>query len=118
MLDDYVEAQVHGGVVLGADVAAVVVDPSFRRTRFEELLRSVAADFRWGPGFRLPATEFPAELRGPEVPPLALEVAERYGTPVLTAEVIGRAAREPGNTADRLQLIKYLWHILVLRGSA
>jgi hypothetical protein len=48
------------------------------------------------------------------VPPLALAVAERYRTPVLDAEVIGRAAREPGAP---LQLIKYLWHILVLRGE-
>ena len=31
----------------------------------------------------------------------------------LDAEVIGRAAREPGAP---LQLIKYLWHILVLLG--
>jgi hypothetical protein len=116
-MDDYVETQVHGGLTLGADVSAVVVDPSFRRTRFEGLLAALGPPVRWSPGFRLPAAEFPADLRGPEVPGLAAAVAERYGTPVLDAEVIGRAAREPGNSAGRLQLIKYLWHILVLRGE-
>jgi hypothetical protein len=116
-LDDYVEAQVHGGLALGADVAAVVVDPSFRGTRFAPLLRTVGAVFRWSPGFRLPAADFPADLRGPSVPPLAREIADRYGVEVLDAAVIGRAARERGNTPERLQLIKYLWHVLVLLGA-
>jgi hypothetical protein len=116
-LDDYVEAQIHGGLTLGADVAAAVVDPSFRGTRFEELLRGLSVAFRWAPGFRLAASQFPADLRGPEAPRLAVEIAERYGRPVLDAEVVGRAAREPGNTPERLQLIKYVWHILVLRGE-
>jgi hypothetical protein len=116
-LDWYVEAQVHGGLTLGADVAAVVVDPSFRGTRFEALLRAAVGAVRWSPGFRLAAAEFPADLRGPLVPPLAAEIAGRYGVDVLDAEVIGRAAREPGTTPERLQLIKYLWHILVLLGA-
>jgi uncharacterized protein DUF3626 len=60
------------------------------------------------------------------VPPLASFVASRYQVALLDAEVIGRAARsvvrEPaewssfGAPAEVLQLIKYLWHILVLRG--
>lgn len=113
-LDDYVEAQIHGGLGLGGDVAAVVVDPSFRGTRYERLLTATGLPLRWSPGFRLAAADFPAQLRGPEVPPLARQVAARYGRPVLDAEVIGRAAREPGAP---LQLIKYLWHILVILGE-
>lgn len=112
-MDHYVEAQIHGGVVLSEDVAAVVADPSFAGTRFEPLLRSLCGTLTWSPGFRLAPAGYPAELRGPEVPPLAAAVAARYGVAELTAEVVGRAAREPG--AD-LQLVKYLWHILVLRG--
>ena len=112
-LDDYVEAQVHGGLDVGADVAAVVADPSFRGTRYESLLRTLHGVLTWSPGFRLSPAEFPAELRGPEVPPLASAIAGRYQVAELDAEVIGRAAREPGAP---LQLIKYLWHILVLLG--
>ncbi len=112
-MDDYVEAQVHGGVTLATDVAAVVADPSFRGTPYESLLRATGVPLSWSPGFALPAADFPAELRGPQVPPLAARVAARYGRPVLDAEVIGRAAAEPGAP---LQLLKYLWHILVILG--
>jgi hypothetical protein len=112
-LDDYVEAQVHGGLTLGGDVTAVVADPSFRGTGYEPLLRALAPRLRWSPGFVLEPAAFPAGLRGPQVPPLAARVAARYGVRVLDAEVIGRAAREEGSD---LQLIKYLWHILVLLG--
>ncbi|MDI6105054.1 DUF3626 domain-containing protein [Actinoplanes sp. NEAU-A12] len=111
-LDDYVEAQIHDGVTVAADAAAVVADPSFRGTPTEAALRSLGVEVRWHRGFRLPAAEFPADLRGEQVPPLAREIAARYGQPVLDAEIIGRAARD----GDHPQLVKYLWHILVIRG--
>ena len=126
-LDDYVEAQIHGGLRLAQDVTAVVADASFRRTRFEPLLGRLGPPLSWSPTFRLKAGEFPADLRGPSVPPLAAAIASRYGVALLDAEVIGRAARsvvrDPGAwssfgyPAEVLQLIKYLWHILVLRGD-
>ncbi|XVU30274.1 DUF3626 domain-containing protein [Actinoplanes sp. CA-054009] len=119
-LDDYVEAQIHGGLTLAADVTAVVLDPSFRGTPVEAHLRSTGRPVRWSPGFQLPAADFPADLRGPEVPPLAAAVAARFGRDVLDAEVIGRAARDKspfGPRAEVLQLLKYVWHILVLRGA-
>ncbi|MBL7257860.1 DUF3626 domain-containing protein [Paractinoplanes lichenicola] len=121
-MDHYVEAQVHGGVTLSEHVTAVVADPSFRRTPVEPLLRSLAPELRWSPGFVLPAAEFPDELRGPEVPPLARAVATHYGLDVLDAAAVGRATREPGTwssfgtPAEVLQLLKKVWHILVLRG--
>jgi len=112
-LDNYVEAQIHGGLTLSEDVVAVVADPSFRGTPYEAHLAALSETLLWSPGFTLAPAGFPAGLRGPEVPPLAVEVADRYGVESLDAEVIGRAAREPGAP---LQLIKYLWHILVLLG--
>ena len=125
-LDGYVEAQIHGGLDLRADVAAAVADPSFRGTPVEGALSALGVAVRWHQGFRLPASAFSAQLRGPGVPPLAAYIAERFGAPVLDAEVIGRAARavvrDPlgwagfGAGAQVLQHIKYLWHILVLQG--
>jgi hypothetical protein len=112
-LDDYVEAQIHGGLTLSDDVRAVVADPSFRGTPYEAHLASLTGSVTWAPGCTLRPAEFPAGLRGPEVPPLAERIAERYGVAELDAAVLGRAAREPGAP---LQLIKYLWHILVLLG--
>lgn len=111
-LDDYVEAQIHDGVTVGTDVAAVVADPSFRGTPTEAALHTLGVDVRWHRGFRLPATDFPAGLRGAEIPPLAREIAARYREPVLDAEILGRAARD----GDHPQLVKYLWHILVVLG--
>lgn len=126
-LDDYVEAQIHGGLRLPEDVTAVVADASFDGTRFAPLLARLGPALRWSPSFRLAPDRFPAGLRGPQVPPLAEFVASRYRVAVLDAEVIGRAARSVvrhppewaafGEPAEVLQLIKYLWHILVLRGE-
>ena len=122
-MDDYVEAQVHGGLTLATDVTAVVADPSFRGTPVEAQLRSLGPELRWAPGFVLAAADYPADLRGPEVPPLAAAVAARYGRQVIDAELVGRATREPaawasfGDPAEVLQLLKYVWHILVLRGE-
>ncbi|WP_229074850.1 DUF3626 domain-containing protein [Actinoplanes sp. DH11] len=111
-LDDYVEAQVHGGLTLRHHVEAVVADPCFRGTPTETHLHAMGVPVRWHAGFTLPAAEFPVLLRGPDTPALAKELADRYRRPVLDAEVLGRAARDGADT----QLVKYLWHILVLLG--
>jgi hypothetical protein len=125
-LDDYVEAQVHGGISLAADVEAVVADPSFRGTPTGDVLAGLAGELRWHPGFALGAREFPAQLRGPAAPVLAAHLASRYGTDVIDVALVGRAARAVvrsparwagfGAQAEVLQQLKYIWHILVLLG--
>lgn len=127
-MDDYVEAQVHGGLPLGEGVTAVVADPSFRGTPTGALLAELAPALEWHPGFVLGPDQFPAELRGPVAPVLAAFVASRYAADRVDAALVGRAAqsalREPadwarfGPTPEVLQQLKYLWHILVLRGRA
>jgi hypothetical protein len=69
------------------------------------------APLRFHPGFVLPAAEFPADLRGPE----AAVLARALGPELIDAAVIGHAARDVTDPQTR-QLLKYLWHILVLRG--
>ena len=108
-LDDYVEAQIHGGLALSADVEAVVADPSFIGTPTADLLAAVAP-LHWHPGFVLPAGDFPDDLRGPD----AARLARALGPALIDAAMLGAAAR--GASAEKLQLLKYLWHILVLRG--
>ncbi|AGM08412.1 DUF3626 domain-containing protein [Amycolatopsis keratiniphila] len=44
LLDDYIEAHVHGPVDLAKDVEALVLDPSHRGAEFVELGRSLAED--------------------------------------------------------------------------
>jgi hypothetical protein len=126
VLDDYVEAQIHGGLDLPADVTAVVADPSFAGTPTAADLHALAPQLRWHPGFVLAPDEFPAELRGPVAPRLARHVAARYRADRIDAALVGRAAaavvRDPapwtgfGPPAEVLQQLKYLWHILVLLG--
>src|SRR5215216_6472722 len=53
-LDDYVEAHVHGPLLLARDVEALVLDPCFRDTEVEELARRLPCPVEWHPGFRLP----------------------------------------------------------------
>ncbi|WP_240670015.1 DUF3626 domain-containing protein [Actinoplanes solisilvae] len=123
-LDDYVEAQIHGGLTLGEDVTAVVADPCFRGTPTEAHLRGLGVALRWAPGFVLPADEFPVDEKGRFVAPLIDAVASRYGHDLIDAALLGRATHEPatwagfGSPAEVLQILKYAWHVLVVRGVA
>jgi hypothetical protein len=123
VLDGYLEAQVHGELRLDRDVEAIVLDPSFRGTPAAALLGGLGRPVRWHYGFELRADEYGDEFRGPEVPPLARAVGERFGGGRLDAAVVGRAAaafiRHPeewrrfGEPDELLQYAKYLWHTLV-----
>ncbi|MCA9611974.1 MAG: DUF3626 domain-containing protein [Sandaracinus sp.] len=105
LLDDYVEAQVHGALRLAHDVEALVLDPCFSGTEVEALARRLPCAVEWHRGFRLPqaAIEGVAAYRGPEVAAL-LKTLARDG--VVTAREIGEAAR---NGHDP-QLVKKAWH--------
>jgi hypothetical protein len=129
-MDDYVEAQIHGGMQLSRDVLAVVADPSLCDTPTGVVLASLPAafglDLRWHTGFRLSPDRVPADLRSALSPVLAAHVCARYGADTLDAAVLGRAARSVvtapaewaafGDRAQVLQELKYLWHILVILG--
>jgi len=129
-LDDYIEAQVHGALTLQM-VEALIIDPSFTRSPvFEDMAQAASAygfEIVEHAGFVLEPEDVPGELRGAHIPEFARWVAERFaGGGGLDAETIGRAAvdivRHPeaweewGDQADVLQWVKYVWHILVLRG--
>ncbi|WP_431729642.1 DUF3626 domain-containing protein [Verrucosispora sp. TAA-831] len=131
-LDDYVEAQVHGPVTLSRDVCELVVDPSFRGTATGVTLASAADRYgfplRWHAGFALPVDRVDAGFRGPAIPPLAARVHAEFAGPgePVTAALIGRAAAsvvtdpdrwaDRGSSADTLQHLKQLWHVLVRFG--
>ncbi|MFY1615008.1 DUF3626 domain-containing protein [Micromonospora sp. WMMD736] len=133
-LDDYVETQVHGTLDLASDVEELVVDPSFAGTATGTTLEFVARRYgfslRWHPGFVLPVDEVDAEFRGPAIPVLAARLHREFGRPdaPVDAALIGRGAvslvTEPqrwadrGPTADTLQHLKQLWHVLVRFGTA
>jgi hypothetical protein len=126
-LDGYVEAQVHGGVDLAADVEAIVLDPSFFGTDTEVDLTAAAQrygfEIRWHCGSSLDAADVPSDFRGPTMPVLARRVARADG--VVDANAIGAAARrlrieQPLTRGDppegELQQLKYLWHTVLAFG--
>ncbi len=129
-MDEYVEAQVHGGVEIARDADELVADPSFRGTAvgtdLEALAVRCALVLRWHPGFALPAEEVPAGPRGPVMSVLARRLRALTGADVLTAAAIGTGARsvvqdphdwaDLGTAAECLQYLKLLWHVLVIAG--
>lgn len=128
-LDSFVEAQVHGPVLLELDVEELVADVSFRGTAVEEVLTKLAGTYglplRWHPGFCLRAEEFPDEFRGFGT----RRVAERVAVKGLV-DAAGLGAGENdyrmnpetwpgfGSTSETLTMFRRVWHVLVLHGRA
>lgn len=126
-LDHYIEAQVHGEVLLQRDADLLVVDPSFRETPTEDAIAVLCERYdvrlEWHGGFALPLQDVPTDFRGPRMPALAEQVASAG---VVTAASIGIAAAELRHASDRwaafgapaevLQSLKLLWHVLLRYG--
>lgn len=114
LLDDYVEAHVHGHLELAADVEAVVLDPSYRGTAVEEAAAGLPCPLEWHEGFVASVDDVRAHLdfRGSEVVALAAECAADGR---LTPRLVGDAAR---SRAHHPQAIKQVWHYTARFGTA
>jgi hypothetical protein len=99
-LDVYVEAQVHGPVLLARDVEALVLDPCFRGTEVEAQARELICPVEWHDGFRLGIEELVRhpKYRGVEFVALGLQLA-RDG--YLDARIIGQPRQPAGTTRSR-----------------
>lgn len=110
VLDDYVEAQVHGPVRLDRDVEALVLDPSYRGTPVEAAAQKLPCPLEWHGGFRLTVDVLRehADYRGPQY----VELGERIAVDgVLTPQVIGAAVGDYDE-----QDLKRVWHCLARFG--
>lgn len=113
LLDDYIEAHVHGTIELAADVEAVVLDPSFRGSVIEDQARSLGVPVEWHEGRRLRVetlAEHP-EFRGPRIVEVGRRVADAG---VLDAATIGRAAHAGHEDPQDL---KKVWHCVARFGG-
>lgn len=112
-LDDYIEAQIHGPVVLARDVEALVLDASYRGTPVETAAHRLPCPVLWHPGYRLDVAELRRhpDFRGPEFVELGARVAEDGR---LDPRIIGDAVRT-GRHA--LQDLKKVWHCLARFGA-
>jgi hypothetical protein len=117
-LDHYIEAQIHGDIVLARDVSALVADDSFAGTpiaaQLEELCQHYAIPLLWRAGLYLPSTAVPDDFRGPDMPLLAQQIALEGE---VSAYAIGVAAYQASTEPETLQQLKLLWHVLVKYGQ-
>ncbi|WP_426243860.1 DUF3626 domain-containing protein [Nocardioides sp. LHG3406-4] len=107
-LDDYVEAHVHGGLRLGMDVEALVLDPCFRGTAVSEAAERAGCPVEWHPGYSVLTAGLDDAYRGPEHVALARSLGE-----ALTPDIIGSAARAGEHDP---QALKKVWHLLARFG--
>jgi Protein of unknown function (DUF3626) len=113
VLDSYIEAHVHGPLILAEDVEAVVLDPCYRDTQIEAMAATLPCAVEWHPGFRMPVSrvEDCVAYRGPEFAKLAATIAtDGYVTP----REIGLALK--CKEADP-QSLKRVWHCVAKFGS-
>jgi hypothetical protein len=103
-LDDAVEAQVHGPVRFSTDAEAVVLDPCFAGTPIAAAAERLGCPVEYHPGFRVRSAAIGPAYRGLHI----VALAESLG-PVLTPDLIGRAARAG---TQSYQDLKHLWHCL------
>lgn len=106
VLDDYIEAHVHGPLLLERDIAALVLDPSFRDSDVADAAAELPFAVEWHHGFRLHVDELAdhPDYRGPEI----VEAGRRVAVDDwLTARVIGDAAR---TGREDPQVLKRVWH--------
>jgi hypothetical protein len=111
-LDDYVEAQVHGPVLVARDVEALVLDPCYRGTAVEQVARRLPCAVEWHAGRRLSVAELERhpDYRGLEVVELGARVADDGW---LDARVVGDAARTGRHEP---QALKRVWHYVARFG--
>jgi hypothetical protein len=112
-LDDYVEAQVHGALLLARDVEALVLDPCFQGTDVQRAADRLPCALEWHDGFRLGVDELQKHphYRGAEYIELGISLAQDG---CLDPLVLGDASRT-GRYED--QALKRLWHYIARFGS-
>lgn len=113
LLDDYIEAQVHGAVVLAEDVEALVLDPCYRGTPTEAEATALALPLEWHEGRRLCVEELERhpDFRGPRIVDVGRRIAEAG---VLDARIVGDAVRAGHEDAQDL---KKVWHHVARFGA-
>lgn len=113
VLDDYIEAHIHGEIRIASDVEAIVLDPSFKGTQIEEQAQLLGVPVEWHHGRQLAVAELSRHpsFRGPHI----VEVGSRVAVDGwLNARIIGAARHR---AEKDLQDLKKVWHHVARFGS-
>lgn len=113
LLDDYVEAHVHGGLDMGTDVEALVLDPTHRDGGLAAGIEALGVPVEWHGGFRVHLDTIAAHphFRGPRIVALARQVArDGWLDPAVLGAVRLQGRHDP-------QDLKRLWHCVARFGA-
>jgi Protein of unknown function (DUF3626) len=113
LLNDYIEAQVHGPLLLAHDVEALVLDPCFRGTDVQRAAERLPCRLEWHDGFRLSVGELQRypDYRGAEYIELGISLAQDGH---LDPRVLGDASATGVHDG---QALKRVWHCIARFGS-
>lgn len=113
LLDDYIEAQVHGPLLLAHDLEALVLDPCFRDTDLQQAAEQLPCPLEWHHGFRLSVDELQKhpDYRGAQYIELGISLAQDG---YLDPKMLGDAS---GTGTNDGQALKRLWHCIARFGS-
>ncbi|MFY8351137.1 DUF3626 domain-containing protein [Pseudoalteromonas sp. SSM20] len=112
LLDDYIEAHIHGGISLQDDIECVVLDPIYRGTEIELQANALGVPVKWHQGFLLSIEvmkQYP-DYRGQQFIELAKQFAENGN---INAKIVGEAVTKLGFDE---QDVKKVWHYLARFG--
>ena len=112
-LYNYIEAHVHGPVLLDRHVEELVLDPCYRGTEVEAAAHLLGLPVGWHSGFRLTVDELSRhpDYRGPEFVDLGAEIAVDG---MLDPRIIGDAVRSGRYDP---QAVKQVWHCVARFGT-
>ncbi len=112
LLDDYIEAHIHGVISLKDDIACLVLDPIYLSSDVEAQALKLGVPIKWHKGYELSIehmSRYP-DYRGQQIIDLAKELAVDG---ILHAKLLGIALTEQRyNEQD----IKKIWHYLARFG--
>lgn len=132
-LNHYIEAQVHCDISLEDDIDYLVIDPSFKETKIEKIIKELCIKYNiklfYHKGFNLDVNNVPSDFRGSSMSSLAkrtLEFSKNKNENFVDAYKIGSAVNDLKFNTDKwldrgsynevLQELKFLWHVLVKFG--
>ncbi|WP_082057194.1 DUF3626 domain-containing protein [Psychromicrobium lacuslunae] len=112
VIDDHIEAHIHGPMRLDQDVSELVLDPSFRDTPVAEAAAKLPFPFSWHHGFKLHVDQLRGHeaFRGANVVELGVAIAQDGW---LTPKIVGEAVNGGHHDPD---LLKKVWHCLARFG--
>ncbi|MEO5712374.1 MAG: DUF3626 domain-containing protein [Luteolibacter sp.] len=113
LLDDYIEAHIHGPIDVERDVDALVLDPVYKGTSVEDLADGLPCDVEWHAGFvtTVDVIECHPDYRGLEIVRIAKSLSnDGRLDPFILGQAVKSGAYEP-------QAVKKVWHYLARFGD-